>query len=425
MPEWLPLSEMMIGLIFLFLIALVAFFSTDAALKVQFLILTIIVLAMASFFLGNEKPIVLNPEAKLLPDASFWTVFAVFFPAVTGIEAGISMSGDLKDPRRSLPLGTLAAVITGLIVYIIIPIIFSSRASLDVLKTNPMIMQDLSYYGPIIILGVWGATLSSALGALLGAPRTLQALAKDRVVPRVAAKGVGEADIPRNATIITFVVAALGICLGDLNAIAPVLSMFFLTSYGALNFIAGMEGVIGNPSYRPQFQTPWIVSLSGALGCFAIMFMIEAGATLVAISATVCVYYFMQRRRLQAHWGDMRCGMLMLMARQSIYKLSEFKSADAKSWRPFFLVLSGTPKTRWHLIQLADAITHGKGFLTVAKIVAKDSPELKRMDSVKATIRDYLQKKKVPALVEVKAAESINDGVKPVSYTHLTLPTKA
>jgi len=154
---------------------------------------------------------------SVLPKVSFWIVFAVFFPAVTGIEAGIAMSGDLKNPAQSLPWGTLFAVITGYIIYMSIPVFLFYNVSGEILRSNPMIMRDVARIGSLIILGVWGATLSSALGALLGAPRTLQALARDRVMPKFLGKGFGPEDTPRIATAFSFIIAFTGIILGDIK----------------------------------------------------------------------------------------------------------------------------------------------------------------------------------------------------------------
>jgi hypothetical protein len=193
---------------------------------------------------------------------------------------------------------------------------------------------------------------------------------------------------------------------GSLNVIAPVLSMFFLTSYGFLNISAGLEGLIGSPSWRPQFRTPWWASMLGAFGCFATMFMINAGATFLAAFACIGVFYYMQRRQMRAYWGDMRHGILTLLARFAIYRLAASKPV-ARTWRPHILVLSGSPTTRWYLIELADALTHGSGFLTVATIVPEASAASGRTQQVEATIADYLRKRQVPALVDVHIANDV------------------
>ncbi len=321
------------------------------------------------------------------------------------------MSGDLKNPAKSLPLGTLAAVITGYIVYLVIPIFLASFVPGQILQTNAMIMRDVAKVGYLVTLGIWGATLSSALGALLGAPRTLQALARDRVVPHFVGKGFGPSDTPRIATGVTFFIAIAGVLLGDLNAIAPVLSMFFLTSYGVLNLIAGVEGLIGNPSWRPTFRTPWSLSLIGTSFCLASMFMINPGATIIAAFIISAFYYVMTKRGLNPRWPDLRRSILMFLARYSIYRLDK-SEPDARSWRPNIFVLSGAPTQRLYLIQLADALTHGQGFLTVTSIIPKQSVVEERAENIKKTIKEFLRKRHIPALVEINMAESVISGAK-------------
>lgn len=397
-----------VTLLFLTGLALV---SADLALKAQFVIFGIILLSLISFFIGGGEPAPVDPSKILGKEVGFWTVFAVFFPAVTGILTGVSMSGDLKSPEKSLPYGTLAAVIVGYIVYISIPTIlaYNPSATQEQLLYNPMVMTDLAWVGMLVIFGLWGATLSSALGNILGAPRTLQALAKDKVVFSLFGKGMGKNDDPRYATALTFLIALGGIFLGDLNAIAPVLSMFFLTSYGMLNLSAGIEGMIANPSWRPAFRVHWTISILGAFGCFAVMFMINPGATIISIILVFSIFYVMQRRKLNTNFGDMRRGILMFLARSSISALANLKE-NSKSWRPNILVLSGTPTKRWYLVELANDISHGKGFLTVATILLKSTSAVNRLHKSQKTIEDFMKKRGIPALVRVSVADDVISG---------------
>ena len=358
-----------------------------------------------SFFLGDAPP----PPATELVDhgrVGFWAAFAVFFPAVTGIEAGIAMSGDLEDPAKSLPRGTLGAIVSGYFVYMAIPLFLGAVVSdASVLRANPLIMRDVAAVGGLIMAGIWGATLSSAMGALLGAPRTLQALARDGVLPAVVGRGYGDSDDPRIATAVSFVVALLGVLLGDLNLIAPVLSMFFLTSYGLLNTSAAFAELIGSPSWRPLFRTPWPVAVAGAAGCLGAMVMIDAGATIVAVVVTSGVYWAMARRQLRARFGDMRYGILMLAAQQAVAQLATRKP-DERNWRPNILVLGGSPKSRWYLVELAAALAQGRGFITVATILPTGAADPARARRTARSIGDYLRKREVEALVKVHRAET-------------------
>lgn len=388
----------------LVLLTTLACISADLALKVQFLIMATIAISLLSFFLGvTDSGMLRIPEGAVIPDKlGFWPVFAVFFPAVTGIEAGLGMSGDLKNPAKSLPIGTLGAVITGYIVYMALPLFINSKVkSTDLLLVDLNIMASIARWSWLIVAGVFAASLSSALGCLLGAPRMLQALANDHIIPPFIGRGFGKdkAD-PRIATAISFGVAMLAVLLGDLNAIAPILSMFFLLSYGLLNLSAGLEGLIESPSWRPKFRVHFGFPLLGSAACFAVMLMINAGATIVAVLITALVYYLVKRRRLNAHWVDMRYGILTLLVRFAIHRLNKL-SPDERTWRPNILALSGSPKSRWHLVELASSLTRHSSELTVASVLPVEDWTAEKVRSTESSIHEYLEKREVDAMVKI------------------------
>ncbi|MEE9367915.1 MAG: hypothetical protein V3V05_03520 [Pontiella sp.] len=402
-------STMLVGLTAL------AYFSADLALKIQFAVFAAIGLSLVSFFMGNPsaETLAIPPDAVIPPRVGFWVVFAVFFPAVTGIEAGLGLSGDLKNPSKSLPLGTLLAIGTGYLVYMILPIFLNAivpDSNLLLIDTN--IMGTVSRWGILILIGVVAASLSSALGSLLGAPRTLQALALDRIIPRFIGRGFGKdkAD-PRIATAISFAVALGAVLLGDLNLIAPILSMFFLLSYGLLNLSAGLEGLIESPSWRPKFKVHFGISLLGAAACFAAMLMIDAGATLIAIFVTGLVFYLVKRRQLNAHWGDMRYGILTLLVRFAIHRLNKLKP-DERTWRPNILALSGSPKSRWHLVEMAHCLTQHSSALTVASVLPVEDWSAEKVQSMEDSMRDYLEKREVDAMVKIFPSQDMLSGAR-------------
>ena len=392
-------------------LTLLAMISADLALKTQFLILALIVAALVSFFLGSAPSEALAEFGANIPARlGFWPVFAVFFPAVTGIEAGIAMSGDLKNPSRALPLGTLGAVVVGYLIYMTIPVVIDAQvADPDLLLVRPLIMADIARWGGLILAGVWAATLSSAMGAILGAPRTLQALAADRLLPRFIGRGYGKTNDPHNATVLSFFIALVALLIGDLNMIAPILTMFFLTSYGLINLSAGLEGLIESPSWRPAFRFPWWGSLLGAAACLKVMVMIDLGATITATVVTGAIYTLMKRRQLRAHWGDMRRGLLMLLVRVAIRRLRH-RPPDERSWRPNILVFSGSPQSRWHLIELAQALAQGPSYLTIATIMPTEKWGSERVASLKKTIGQYLNRRGVEAMVKIYPSEDVFAG---------------
>ncbi|CAN5896275.1 Na-K-Cl cotransporter [soil metagenome] len=394
-------------------VAALAITSARLAIRAQYFIMAAIALSLLSFFFGSpveETTIELTGAAPRFSEG-FWVVFAVFFPAVTGIMAGVNMSGDLKDPRRAIPVGTLAAVGTGYIIYMALPIFLALRADALTLVEDPLIMRRMALWGDAILLGVWGATLSSAMGSILGAPRVLQALARDGVLPgplRGLGRGSGPDDAPRVGTVVTLGVALAAVFLGDLNMIAPVLSMFFLTTYLVLNVAAGIEGFVRSPSFRPSFRVHWAFSLAGAIGCLTVMFLINALATVAAAFVILGVYFWLQRREMRRAWGDVRRGIWMQLIREGILRLPD--TAEAKNWRPHPLVLSGAPTRRWNLIEFAAALTHGRGLITVSSVLPASMTDPARQARLERTIREYLEKRGVRGLVRLIAAEDPFEG---------------
>lgn len=406
------LSQLYVALITTLGVAILALTSADLAIRAQYFIMAAIAFSLISLIFGPSIPNV-EPQLWSIPDteAGFWTVFAVFFPAVTGIMSGVNMSGDLKDPTKALPIGTLAAVGVGYVIYMGLPVLLAFRTDTANLINEPLIMQQLSFWSPAILLGVWGATLSSAIGSIMGAPRVLQALARDGVLPKslkVLGTGSGRKDEPRIGTAVTLFVSAAAVCIGDLNLIAPVLTMFFLTTYLVLNISASIEGFLQSPSYRPTFRVHWIFSLLGAVGCLSVMFLINAVATVIAAAIALSIFFWLQRRELEATWGDARRGLWMALLRTGILQLDHVD--DTKNWRPHILTLSGSPSRRWSLVELADALTHNRGLITVSSVLPSGSRDVGQQATMEATIREYLERRGVRALVRLATASDPFEG---------------
>jgi amino acid transporter len=397
-----------VGIVTTILVAALALVSAKAAIRSQYIIMAAIALSLISLVLGSPLDlggVEATAAVAAQPRESFWVVFAVFFPAVTGIMAGVNMSGDLEDPGRSIPKGTFAAIGVGYVIYMALPILLASRVDTATLLTDPLVMRRISLWGDAILLGVWGATLSSAVGSILGAPRVLQALARDGVLPdrlRWLGKGAGPDDTPRAGTLVTLALALGAVWVGDLNLIAPVLTMFFLTTYGVLNVAAGVERFLGSPSFRPQFQVPWVFSMLGAVGCVAVMLLINPLATLAAAVVVLVVFVLLERQGLEATFGDVRRGVWMSITRAGLLRIRS--ESDPRNWRPHFLVLSGAPTRRWPLIELADSFTQSRGLLTVATVVPVDAVSAQRREAQEEGIREYLAKRGVQGLVRVVPA---------------------
>ena len=402
-------NEKLVAAVTTLLVTILALVSARAAIKAQYFIMAGIGISLVSLFLGEPLP----PASVTLPSVEpvgFWVVFAVFFPAVTGIMAGVNMSGDLADPRRAIPRGTLAAVGVSYLVYMSIPFLLTRSADTATLISDPLIMRRIAWSGNAILVGVWGATLSSALGSILGAPRILQALARDKILPRpfqFLGSGTEDGDEPRIGTVVSFAIALIAISLGDLNVLAPILTMFFLATYAVINVVSSVERFLRNPSFRPTFKVHWGLSLLGAVGCTSVMFLINPLATVLAGITMLAIYLWLRSRGLKATWGDLRQGAWQAIIRWGLLNLRS--SGHAKAWRPNVLVLAGSPAKRWYLIELANTISHDRGILSIATILPEPTTSA-RKSQLALSIREHLEERSVEALVRVVSASSPYQG---------------
>ncbi len=364
-------------------LAAVALKSAAFAIKVQYVVMAAIGLSLVAFFTGRGP----NPPETIqwvrpAGGESFATAFAVFFPAVTGIMAGVGMSGDLKDARKALPIGTMAAVFVGLVVYSVFPFWLAMNATSAELVENQRVVWDISSVPALIYVGVWGATLSSAVGSLLIAPRTLQALARDGLMPKFLGRGSGEHDEPRLGVAVTLLLAAGGIFLGNLNAIANLLTMFFLATYGLTNLACGLERWAASPAFRPQFRVHWGVSIFGAVACFYVMSIIDLPSMMAALAVCGGIYVWTQRRVLGTAYGDARHGIWAALVRTALHQLrrAEFHPAN---WRPNLVIMGGDIERRPYLLELGSTIVQDQGVVTYFQLlegtVAEHAEERRRL----------------------------------------------
>ena len=337
--------------------------STSLAIKMQYFILAAILLSLASIFFGEPGVKSAGPVLAPLPNgASLMVLFGIFFPAVTGFTAGVQMSGDLEDPKSSIPIGTMAAIGVGFLIYIALAVFLAFRADAAALVGNTTLLQDIAWAPELVLAGIWGATLSSAMGSLLGAPRILQATSIDRITPRVFAKGYGASSEPRNALLMTFLIAEAGILIGELNVIAAIISIFFITTYGFINLSCAIENW-ASADFRPSFAIPTWVSVLGASACFLVMIQLDllafAGSTLIM----GLLYLYLKKRELNLESGDTWEGVWSSVIRSGLHYLSQTVT-HSRNWRPNIILFSGGTGARPHLIEFGKWIVHKRGLLS-------------------------------------------------------------
>jgi solute carrier family 12 (sodium/potassium/chloride transporter), member 2 len=332
-----------------FVLFFLSYLSSTLAFRVQYAIMAVIVASLVSILLS---PVTLEPQVDItwfgdypgFPErgfqgADFWVVFAIFFPATTGILAGANMSGDLSDSRRAIPIGTLAAIAVSSLIYLLLAFWVARAAPMEELAGNYNIIIDLALWPPVVIAGLLGATFSSALASAVGGPRILLAMAQHRSMPASdwlsKTSSNGE---PRNAVVVTALLSFLCLLSRDLNAIAPLVTMFFLITYFMINVVLLIENSLGLVSFRPSLRVPTFVPFLGAIGSLLTMFIVNTWFSLLAVCITVGVYVWMLSRSLERGRDDVRSGIFGAIAEWSASRVVLLGNMSLRAWKPRILV---------------------------------------------------------------------------------------
>jgi len=369
-------NKRLIGIVMMIFLSFVMLTKgANIGMNLLYYVVAVLFVSLVMFFMG--KPI----EGHELTDVdfissisnpdSFFYVFTIIFPAFTGIAAGLGLSGDLKNPKKSIPKGTLLATAVGIVVYIAVALKLVLSASLDDLASDQLIMSRIAIWAPIIPIGLACAAVSSALGSVMVAPRTLQALGVDKIFPTLTLnnwlsqnkKGTIE---PINASVVSCIIAFFFVFLGDINLVAEVIAMFFMVTYGAICSISLLEHFSADPSYRPTFRSRWYISLLGAALSFWLMFKMNSTYALVSISFMVLIYAYISKYNT-SRGGIIKLfkGVLFQLSRQLqiFVRKKEYNSAD-DHWRPFAICISDITLQKRDAFDFMRWISHKYGFGT-------------------------------------------------------------
>ena len=394
-----------------------AWLGADWATRFQYVVMALLSLALFSFFAGGlagweANMLVRNYTAEAA--VPFWVLFAIFFPAVTGFTQGVSMSGDLKDPGLSLPLGTFCAVGISIVVYFGVAFVFAGSLPNHILASDYGAMKQVAAFGFLIDAGVIAATLSSAMASYLGAPRILQSLAGDRIIPLLNpfAKGYGPQGNPRRGVLLSTFIAFATIGLGNLNVIAPVVSMFFLISYGLLNYATFYEARSGSPAFRPRFR--WFdkrLSLLGFIACFGAMLAIDPTAGVVALSVLFGIFQYLRRTAGPARWADSRRSFHLQRVRENLLAASR-EPEHPRDWRPQILAFSDDSHRRKQLLTFSSWLQGNSGLTTAVRILEGEGLKMLKLRSeAEAELEKDIQTLDLAAFPLVVVAPDIQTGV--------------
>lgn len=420
LPETALISPRLMAVAAVLFLFCFAWVGADWATRFQYGVMIVLVAALASFFMGGvplwRGELLLqnwHPPATS-SGGDFWLIFAIFFPAVTGFTQGISMSGDLKDPSRSLPLGTFLAVGISILVYFAVAAVFAGVLPNSAMVARYDSMKQVARWGFLIDAGVIAATLSSAMASFLGAPRILQSLAGDRVFPFLTpfAEGVGPAANPRRGVMLSGTIAMVTVMLGKLNLIAPLVSMFFLVSYGLLNYATFYEARAASPAFRPKFR--WFdlrLSLAGFLICLAVMLAIDPRAGIAAISVLVAVYHYLKRTAGPARWADGSRAYHLQRVRENLLAAAE-DPEHPRDWRPMILALTNHRERRPFLFSFAGWIEGGSGLTGAVHFIEGEGASLrKRRQEAERELIEDIRGHRFKPLPMVIGAPDIADAI--------------
>eukprot|EP00049_Salpingoeca_infusionum_P011376 m.197903 g.197903 ORF g.197903 m.197903 type:complete len:1056 (+) comp14912_c0_seq1:122-3289(+) len=336
---------------------------------------------------GQGLDLNMDPEPEqVVADVttSFTTLLAIFFPACTGIMAGSNRSGDLQDASRSIPVGTISAILTTATIYILSALFLGAVVEGVLLRDKfgdsidgGLIIAELAWPHPfVILLGALMSCTGAGLQSLMGAPRLLQAIAQDNLLPFLSYFGKASASgEPTRALILTVLISECGIVIASLDAVAPILTMFFLLCYGFVNLACSLQSLLKAPSWRPRFRYyHWSLSALGVLLCLTLMFISSWVYAFVACLLAFLVYYYIEFKGAAKEWGDGLRGLSMQAARYSLLRLEESNMTHTKNWRPQILTfVKLNPQTldvaEPHLLGLAASLKNGKGLNMVASVI--------------------------------------------------------
>jgi len=403
-----------VAFITIIIVAGLSFKGAEFALKSQvpimlFVLISIAFVALGAFFNEGATAVRFSESSGEIP---FFAAFAIFFPAVTGIMAGLGLSGDLKDPQKSIPIGAILAVITGFIVYISLPFLLVKGASDLALQKDTMVWSGISPLGAIVIIpGLLGAIFSSAVGSMLGAPRTFQALVNDQFSKPFFTKIFNGEKGFKIIFVFSVIISLSAVFLGELNSVATVVTIFFLTVYGVINIAAAFESLSGEPSWRPKFNIPWIISIAGGFSCFAVMFLISPQAGVAAVLIEFMIYMLIKRKADKMQFGDARRGVYETLIKNSLFKLRDHPMT-ARNWRPYIQIFVNDYKSQKNLVSIASSFGHETGIVTITQLIIGILGEDNiPTEKITGNMSDFYKSENLHVFPEVNVIEDFESGI--------------
>lgn len=402
-----------VEIVVLILLTAFAGLSSSWVMNIQILIVAIVSASIIAVFLGSNEIASSGANFSASYDGGeidFWHGFALFYPAMTGIEGGMALSARLRNPASAFLYGNIFSLVIAALVYAGIASFAYFSIPLEILREDSFALVKFALSSDLVAIGIYSATLAGALASLRGAPQMLKSIAADGIFPKILAKTMGRDDEPIVALGVTFVLALIVVGTTRLDQVLPILTMICLITYGLVNFIAAIAELMNTPSWRPTFKVHWSISLSGALLSFLLMLFISTSWTLAALLVVFGFFFAIQRRRLKVGFKDFRDSVIFFFSRIALYRLAS-PARNALTWHPQLLVLTKTPAQHLKIAHLSHTITQKNGILTLTSVLPADNwSTLSHVDSTRRTLELFFQKEQIECLVQMCPAQSLSEG---------------
>ena len=394
---------------------IIVFKGAHFVIKIQYFILAAILLSLVSIFFGPQSVAATDATKHTINLIPFWVAFAMFFPAVTGIDAGVGMSGELKNPKKSLVKGTFFSILFTMVIYFALAIKVSLSASPTELVNNPTIIHNISLVPWLVITGVLLATTSSALSCFMTAPRSLRAMVKDKMFhPKLnfLANSIGHSHEPRVALLVSFTIAIGILFMGGLDFVAKVVAMLFLNVYGWINGAAFFEKISQNPSYRPSFNSPSIIHLYGMIACYAVMYLFNPWIMITGILFQIVMFYFFLKTKRSANIEGVWEGVWFQLLRKVMKKIDETEQTR-KNWRPTMVGFCANGKNKMIMANILNWINANRSITKMYFLVpGRLKHNIQYREDLEEEMKSYFKEKKFGIFPRVVVSNNFRSFIK-------------
>ncbi|ELK29548.1 PREDICTED: solute carrier family 12 member 9 [Myotis davidii] len=344
---------------------------------------------------------------------TFASVFAVLFNGCTGIMAGANMSGELKDPSRAIPLGTIVAVAYTFFIYILLFFLSSFTCDRILLQEDYGFFRAISLWPPLVLIGIYATSISASMSSLIGASRILHALAQDDLFGMILApaKVVSQGGNPWGAVLYSWGLVQLVLLVGKLNTLAAVVTVFYLVAYAAVDLSCLSLEWASAPNFRPTFSLfSWHTCLLGVASCLLMMFLISPGAAGGSLLLMGLLCGLLTARGGPSSWGYVSQALLFHQVRKYLLRL-DVRKDHVKFWRPQLLLLVGNPRGALPLLRLANQLKKGGlyvlGHVTLGDLDCLPSDPVQPQYGAWLSLVDRAQ---VKAFVDLTLSPSVRQG---------------